>query len=269
MALVLRREVERAGLPLHAHRPQVFIEPCARDVILGFVRAVLQACLKAAVLRRLVLDRVLGALVEPSRAGVSDADVRKHVARRDEVAAGEAEDLLDLAVLLVDGVHVTQLHRAEAAGEAEERIAVRKYASYGAIELDRLLDLPDALQPGIAELSLSSKAEIRVLRVDREPAAGRRATAGASATTGAAKPGGWRRQRRHRRARFRRAGTRRADDLRVKLAVELDGADGVVAQHDLGLSRRRDEQRANGYGDCVPFHFSSSRKVFPYEEHRS
>src|SRR5207237_5888744 len=92
---------------------------------------------------------------------------------RDEVAAGQVEDLLDLAVLLVDGVHVAQLHRAEAAGEAEERIAVRKYATYDAIELDRLLDLPDALQPGIAELSLSAKAEIRVLRVHRDSAAGR------------------------------------------------------------------------------------------------
>src|SRR5438046_7107466 len=254
MALVLRRQIERAGLPLHAHRPQVLVERVP-DVALRLVGAVLQACLKALELGRLVLDRVLGALVKPGRAAVSDADLRKHVARRDEVAAGQAEDLLDLAVLLVDGVHVAQLHRAEAAGEAEERIAVRKHSGAG-IELDRLLDLPDALQPGIAELSLSAKAEIRVLRVHRESAAGRGT--------------GWRRrQRGHRIACPRRARALRGDDLGLELAVELDGTDGVVTENDLGLRRGRDEERANGYGDCVPFHFSSSRKTFLYEKPRS
>src|SRR3989442_13702483 len=230
MALVLRREVERAGLPLHAHRPQLLIEPRTRDVILGFVRAVLQACLKALELGRLILDRVLGALVKPGRAAVSDADLRKHVARRDEVAAGEAEDLLDLAVLLVDGVHVAQLHRAEAAGQAEKRIAVRKYASYGAVELDRLLDLPDGLQPGIAELSLSPKAEIRVLRVHREPAASRRAVAGAGAAGGGAKPGGRRCPRGHRIACPRRPRARRANDLLDNPSFKLDGA-GCLSTH--------------------------------------
>jgi hypothetical protein len=57
--------------------------------------------------------------------------------------------------------------------------------------------------------------------------------------------------------------------LWIELAVELDGADGFVAKNDLGLRRGRDEERANGHGDCVPFHFSSSRKTFLYEEPRS
>src|SRR5882762_4542259 len=261
MALVLRREVERAGLPLHAHRPQLLVERVP-DVVLRLVGAVLQACLKALELGRLVLDRVLGALVKPGRAAVSDADLRKHVARRDEVAAGETEDLLDLAVLLVDGVHVAEFHRAEAAGEAEERIAVRKRSGAG-IELHRLLDLPDALQPGIAELSLSPKAEIRVLRVDRNPATGSQDRRGSSEHAAG------RRERGDRLSRLGRARAFCVDYLRIELAVELDGADGVVAEYDLGLGRRRDEERANGYGDCIPFHLSSSRKVFPYEEHRS
>src|SRR6267143_4896081 len=262
MALVLRREVERSGLPLHAHRPQFLVERVP-DVVLRLVRAVLQACLKALELGRLVLDRVRCALVKPRRPVIADADVRKHVARGDEVAAGETEDLLDLAVLLVDRVHVAQLHRAEAAGETEERIAVRKYASYGAIELDRLLDLPDALQPGIAELSLSSKAEIRVLRVDRNPATGCQDRRGSSEHAAG------RGERGNRLSRLGRARAFCVDHLRIELAVELHGADGVVAEYDLGLGRGRDEERANGYGDCIPFHFSSSRKAFPYEEHRS
>src|SRR5205823_13980300 len=52
----------------------------------------------------------------------------------------------------------------------------------------------------------------------------------------------------------------RIHELRVKLAVELDGTDGVVAENDLGLRSGCDEERANSYGDCVPFHFSSSEK---------
>src|SRR6267143_2846282 len=242
MALVLRREVERSGLPLHARRPQFLVERVP-DVVLRLVRAVLQACLKALELGRLVLDRVRCAVVKPRRPVIADADVRKHVARGDEVAAGETEDLLDLAVLLVDGVHVAQLHRAEAAGEAEERIAVRKHSGAG-IELDRLLDLPDALQAGIAELSLSPKAEIRVLRVDRDPATG------GQDRRGSPEHAAGRRERGDRLSRLGRARAFRVDYLRIELAVELDGANGVVAHYDLGLGRGRDEERANGYGDC-------------------
>src|SRR5207302_10683684 len=65
----------------------------------------------------------------------------------------------------------------------------------------------------------------------------------------------------------RSARTPRPAELWIELAVELDGADGIVAEHDLGLRGGRDEERADSYGDCVPFHFSSSRKVFLYEEH--
>src|SRR5581483_747574 len=238
VALVLRGCIERPGLPLHAHRQVVSVVGLT-DVILGLVGTVLHPALEPGDLRRLVLDRVRRALMEARRVVVADADMREHVARRDEVAAGEAEDLLDLAILLVDRVHVAELHRAEAAGKPEEGVAVGPHAGAG-IEFERLLDLPDAFESGPPELSFAPEAEVRVLRIDRNAAARRRAGATARAAARAANTRG-RGQVGNARAGLRRVLALRPDHLRIQLAVELQGTERLVTEDDLRLRGRRDE----------------------------
>ena len=71
-----------------------------------------------------------------------------------------------VAVLLVDRVHVAELHRAAAVAQPTKELRFDQVPVAG-IELDRLLELPDALQAVVAEVALAAEADVRVLRVDR------------------------------------------------------------------------------------------------------
>src|SRR2546421_4501781 len=119
--------------------------------------------------------------MEARAVAAADADVRKHVARGNEVAAGNAEHLEGVAVLLVDRVHDAELHRAETSARAQERIACREPGAGGVarvdvgsavrtavriVEVDRLFELPDELERR-RDGALAAETEVGVLHIDR------------------------------------------------------------------------------------------------------
>src|SRR6185503_10901407 len=132
--------------------------------------------------------------------------------------------------------------------QADEGVAVRPDVSR-AIEADRLLDLPHPFQAAAAERSLAAESDVGVLRVDREPTAVVRDRASAQHPVRGHEIG-------DRRARLCRPVCLEIADLRIELAVDLHGADLLVAEGDLRVRRRRSEERADGKCCCLPLHES-------------
>src|SRR5260221_1797067 len=104
--------------------------------------------------RRGIVDRVRAPQVEARGRAGADANLARHVVRRHEVAARDAEKAQRVAVLLERGVHVAQPHRAPAGFQAGKRVAVGKgsrgsriAACISLVDIDGLLQLADRPQP--------------------------------------------------------------------------------------------------------------------------
>ena len=100
---------------------------------------------------------------------VPDAVRRKHVAVGHEVAAADAEHAELVAVLLVDRVHVAELHGAEAAAQPEERVAVGPHAPVP-VSNSSDCSICQIAAERAAELFFAAKAEVGVRDVDRDAA---------------------------------------------------------------------------------------------------
>src|SRR5258706_1605876 len=160
--LVAHHERERAHLVLRAERPEVRVARRRRGV--GLAGRVLRLEIEPAAVGRLVLRRVLGALVEARRVAGAEAEAAQHRASGREVAARDPEEGDVVAVFLEGRVEATQLDRApRAVLQAHPRIKLREGSSV-AVEEELGLELEDCPQAA-AELLVAADAEARVARL--------------------------------------------------------------------------------------------------------
>ena len=190
--------------------------------------------------------RVRRALVEPRRRLLPTPICESTLLGETKLPLREPEHARPVAVLLVDRVHVAELHRAEAAAQAEERVAVGPRRRCPVSNSSDCSICQMRLQPVLPSFSLAAEAEIGVLRVDRRRGrsvgVGRRRCARCvvdqveTAVPGCVAP---------------RAAC--IDDLRIELAVDLHGADRSLPNAICACAAGAANSGADGQGECILF----------------